>query len=38
MSWSQYEAAKAAWLRNHPKATPQQIERAFKAIARKLGV
>lgn len=38
MTWSQYEAAKAAWLRSHPNATPKQIERAMKAIARKLGV
>lgn len=35
---SRYEAEKAAWLRAHPRATPDQIERAFRAIARRLGV
>lgn len=38
MSYQRYEAEKAAWLRAHPKATADQIERAFRAIARKLGL
>lgn len=38
MSYQRYEAAKAAWLRTHPNATADQIERAYRAIARRLGV
>lgn len=37
-SYAQYEAAKAAWLRAHPNATADQIERACRAIARRLGL
>lgn len=37
-SYSLYEAEKAIWLRRHPTATPAQIMRAFKAIARRLGL
>ena len=33
-----YEGAKRAWLIAHPDASPEQIERAFKAIAERLGV
>jgi len=33
-----YSAEKAAWLRAHPGATPDQIERAFQAIAERLGL
>jgi hypothetical protein len=33
-----YEYEKQAWIRRHPDATPAQIERAFKAIARRLGL
>jgi len=36
--YSQYEAEKARWLRNHPDATPIQIQIAFEAIARRLGL
>lgn len=36
--YKRYEAAKAQWLRNNPNATPEQIEAAFKRIARELGV
>jgi len=38
MNYSSYEREKAAWLRANPQATPQQIERAFQAIAKRLGV
>ena len=38
MSYHRYEAEKALWLRTHPNATPEQIERACRAIARRLGV
>ena len=33
-----YAAEKAAWLRAHPDATPEQIEAAIKAIAERLGL
>jgi hypothetical protein len=36
--FSQYEAEKRAWLHLHPDASPDQIQDAFRAIARKLGV
>jgi hypothetical protein len=36
--FSQHEAEKRAWLQLHPDASPEQIESAFRAIARKLGV
>lgn len=38
MSYHRYEIEKAAWLRAHPNATADQIERAFRNIARKLGL
>lgn len=38
MSYHRYEAAKAAWLRANPNATQEQIEAAFKRLARQLGV
>ena len=38
MSYQLYEYEKQAWLKRHPEATPAQIMRAFKAIARKLGI
>lgn len=37
-SYAAYDYEKQAWLRDHPDATPAQIERAFKAIARRLGL
>ena len=33
-----YEAAKQAWVRAHPGATPEQYERAMRAICRRLGI
>jgi hypothetical protein len=36
--YRKYEAEKQAWLRAHPNATPEQIEQAFQAIARRLGI
>jgi hypothetical protein len=33
-----YAAAKRAWLAENPGATPEQIERAFQEIARRLGL
>lgn len=38
MSYKLYEYEKALWLRRHPDATPSQIMRAYKAIARRLGL
>ena len=37
-TYQQYEYEKQAWLRRHPDATPAQIDRAFQAIARRLGL
>lgn len=31
-----YKSAKMAWLRDHPGATSQQVESAFKGIAQEL--
>lgn len=36
--YQRYESDKAAWLRAHPDATPDQIERAMRAIAERLGI
>lgn len=36
--YSAYEAAKQAWLRANSAATSEQIEAAFQAIAKRLGV
>mgnify|MGYP000899726224 FL=1 len=33
-----YEFLKARWLAWHPNATPEQIEEAMRAIARKVGL
>ena len=33
-----YEAAKRDWLKLHPNATPEQYQRAMKALARKFGL
>lgn len=38
MNHQAYEAAKASWIKRHPKATPEQYEAAMKAIAERLGV
>jgi hypothetical protein len=38
MSYTAYEQAKRAWLAAHPGATPEQIEAAFKAIAKEYGL
>lgn len=38
MSYAAYEHAKAQWLRQHPDATPAQIEEAFRQIAKRLGL
>jgi hypothetical protein len=37
-AYHRYEIEKRAWVNAHPDATPEQIEQAFRAIARKLGV
>lgn len=37
-SYQLYEYEKQAWLRDHPNATSDQIDRAFQAIARRLGL
>ncbi len=33
-----YEAAKRAWIAEHPGATPEQYSAAMRAIAERLGV
>lgn len=33
-----YEAAKKAWINDHPGATPAEYERAMQAIAEYFGV
>lgn len=33
-----YELRKSAWLRTHPEAKPEDITRAFRAIADALGI
>lgn len=38
MSYQQYEAAKAHWLRTHPTATPAEFEAACKRLARSMGL
>lgn len=37
-AYERYEAAKAAWVRLHPSATPEQYEAAMKRIADECGV
>lgn len=34
----EYELRKSAWLREHPDTTPEEITRAFRAIADDLGI
>lgn len=36
--YGSYEAEKRAWLAAHPEATADEVERAFRAIADRLGV
>ena len=36
--YQRYSAEKAAWLCANPNATPEQIERAYQLIAKRLGV
>lgn len=38
MTYQQYEAAKAFWLRAHPNATPAEYEAACKRLARVMGI
>ncbi len=38
MSWKAYEAAKRAWIAEHPGATPEQYEAAMKALAKQFKV
>jgi hypothetical protein len=38
MSYHQYEAAKAYWLRNHPHATQAEFEAECKRLARSMGI
>ena len=37
-NYSAYKAAKDAWLSANPNASAKQIEEAFKAIAKRLGL
>lgn len=36
--YQQYNAEKAAWMRQNPSATAEQIKQACRAIAERLGV
>jgi hypothetical protein len=36
--FERYEAEKRTWLHLHPDATLEAVERAFRAIAERLGV
>jgi len=36
MSWGRYESMKADWLARHPEATPAEIAKAMRLIARRL--
>ena len=38
MSFGLYESYKREWVYRNPNATPQQYERAMRAIIRKLGI
>jgi hypothetical protein len=37
-TFQRYEQEKRAWVYTHPDASPEQLERAFKAIAKRLGI
>jgi len=37
-NYYRYENLKREWLKNHPSATPKQIQKAMRSIARKCGV
>jgi hypothetical protein len=37
-AYQRYEQAKRAWVHQHPDATSEQLEQAFKVIAERLGV
>jgi hypothetical protein len=36
--WVEYELLKEEWIRRNPEATPEQYQRAMKAIADRCGV
>lgn len=36
--YQRYESEKSTWLYLHPDATPDQVEVALKAIAKRLGL
>ena len=38
MSWHDYEAAKAAWVKAHPSATAKQFESAIRRILKRTGL
>jgi hypothetical protein len=38
MSYSLYEYLKREWIESHPSATPEQYQRAIRAIAKRLGI
>lgn len=37
-SYALYKYETQRWIRHHPDATPEQIEDAFKRIAKRLGL
>jgi hypothetical protein len=37
-TYQRYEQEKRAWAHTHPNASPEQLECAFKAIAKRLGI
>jgi hypothetical protein len=36
--YQRYEMEKSTWLYLHPEATPEQTEKALKAIAKRIGL
>jgi len=37
-AWERYEQLKAAWVLDHPEATPDAYSEAMRAIAERLGM
>lgn len=38
VSYQDYEYLKAAWIKAHPDASPEEYERAMRKLAKELGV
>jgi hypothetical protein len=37
-TWADYERVKKAWMKQHPAATPLEIQRACRQIAKDMGL